>query len=663
MIVQEYLAKFINFFRKYKLIFILLWFLIVAFIALDGISRNIYNLDIDFIFKGIYNNRLVLYIPVWGYLFFRVAKREKSKFVSFLSRYSLLIFIVILNIYGFLKILPYDGYIVYIVRLVISFFVVVSVIPFVKRILKLFEGKRVNMLGNYSNMTVIFTNTDIYICIGLIVISLLVRFLFLDRLYPTTDEYLHLVQAKNELFPATDLFNDGEYTRAYFVTWIVKQLFSKFGMAVSTARIPGVIISCITVPLSYLLLKKENKTLAVFTALFFAFSPWNIMLARTIREYVYFLLFFLILGVYVYKRVSKILEKKYMLSDIALDIFILGALSYYSFVVDTLSTAKFFLIIYAGGFIYWLVNYILDKKIPEKIQQTKTLRKIFIVCVICFVSMVLANKIFGLSFTISQIDIIPSFNLSWIGYIFFNEEYGSLILGGIFLLAGLIFSIINMKKNGERNFSAYATIVTLAVIYFFTFHFGRYYRPRYISIIIPFVLYIEAYGFLSLKNFLFEELHICKGNILILFILLVNWAYFFYSFCLGGTGYVKISQEFHEGYGLVYEEIKNKDEGYILVTTLPDAADWYWDDDILEIYLLSYTDTNLEYRLDTFTKLYDKGFFVIDSRRNTWAGNVFKYSDYITLSGNKLNFIKAVDVYMIYEWNRSSLAFVKGSDF
>ena len=123
-----------------------------------------------------------------------------------------------------------------------------------------------------------------------------------------------------------------------------------------------------------------------------------------------------------------------------------------------------------------------------------------------------------------------------------------------------------------------------------------------------------------------------------------------------GTGYVKISQEFHEGYGLVYEELKDRDYGYVLVTTLPDAADWYWDEDILGIYLLSYTDKDIENRLDSFVRTYERGFFVIDSRRNTWAGNIFKYSDYVTVSGYKLKFVESVDVYMVYEWNWSQYA-------
>jgi hypothetical protein len=659
MNLNKCIKNLLSFFRKYKIIFFLIWFLVVLFFALDGISRNIYVLDIDFIFKGIYNNRFVLYIPIWGYLFLRVVKGNKSKFMNFLSKHSLLIFIIILNIYNALKVLPFENYVSYILRLIVSFFIVVSVIPFLRRILKLFEGKILSKDNSTLDSDTLLSKKDMYICVGIIMVSLLVRFLFLNNLYPTTDEYLHLVEAKNRIIPAADLYNDGDYTRAYFITWIIEKLFTYFGMSVSIARLPGVVISCLTVILSYVLLRKENKTLAVFTALLFALSPWVIMLSRTIREYIYFLPLFVVLGIYLYGEIKKLLEKKYKIINLFVDILIFGLLSYYSFFIDPLSTAKFFLIIYAGGFIYWLVNVAVNKNIFDKIKESKAARNILIAIGVIYVLLVAANKLFGLSLAVSQIDIIPSINLSWIKYIFINDEYGSLILGGIFLLAGLISSIKDIKKNGGKTFSAYSAIAFLAIIYFFTFHFGRYYRPRYISIALPFIIYLQAYGLLYVKEFLFKEVHICRGNILVLFLLLVNWSYFFYSFLSSGTGYVKISQEFHEGYGLVYEELKDRDYGYVLVTTLPDAADWYWDEDILGIYLLSYTDEEIENRLDSFVRTYDRGFFVIDSRRNTWAGNIFKYSDYTTISGYDLKFVGTVDVYMIYEWNWSTYAYYK----
>jgi hypothetical protein len=54
---------------------------------------------------------------------------------------------------------------------------------------------------------------------------------------------------------------------------------------------------------------------------------------------------------------------------------------------------------------------------------------------------------------------------------------------------------------------------------------------------------------------------------------------------------------------------------------------------------------------------YEKGFFIIDSRRNLSGGHVFKNNkDYTTKSGYKLKFITTIDIYSIYEWNRSLLS-------
>jgi len=191
-------------------------------------------------------------------------------------------------------------------------------------------------------------------------------------------------------------------------------------MSVSIARLPGVIISCLTTILFYFVLRKENKTLAILSSLLFAFSPWSSMLSRTIREYTYFLPFFLVLGVYVYKRAKRVLDKKYKPFSIIIDLSLFATVLYYCFFIDPLSTAKFSLIIYLAGFVYWLLNYVKKRDLLEKMRNHSSWKRIFMIMIVTYILLVLANQFFGLSLTISQIDIIPSFNPSWVGYIFFN---------------------------------------------------------------------------------------------------------------------------------------------------------------------------------------------------------------------------------------------------
>ena len=119
-----------------------------------------------------------------------------------------------------------------------------------------------------------------------------------------------------------------------------------------------------------------------------------------------------------------------------------------------------------------------------------------------------------------------------------NKEYGSLIFGGVFLTAGLISSFIKLFKEEKLNLSSYMLIIFLTILYFFTFHFGRYFRPRYISIILPFIVYIQAEGFLCLKNFLCRELKILNKQYLLVLLLLINWGYVFYGFLAKETGYL-----------------------------------------------------------------------------------------------------------------------------
>jgi hypothetical protein len=93
------------------------------------------------------------------------------------------------------------------------------------------------------------------------------------------------------------------------------------------------------------------------------------------------------------------------------------------------------------------------------------------------------------------------------------------------------------------------------------------------------------------------------------------------------------------------------DEGFVLVTTLPDAADWYWDEDLKEIYHIAYSNDEKEVELDQIVNENSKGYLVMDTRRNTWGGDIFKFEqNYRTISGKKLRFYSSVDVYLIYRW-------------
>lgn len=657
--MKKWLEKIIKIVRQQSIPLFIIWLVPIMFLGIDGLSRNSMSSDLAVFLSGVYNYRNIIFLPLWIILLCGKTKLKESKWKKFWEDNSLLIFIVLLNISNFMEIFSYESYIAYIIRLCIYFLSVITVICFIRQKFKVSPDESFHCLEkSEKECGWTFSKKEIMWMILLIAGAVITRFISLDGLPPTTDEYLHLGQAKKEILPESVLYNNGGYDRAYFITSILKMFFNLFGMTVVTARLPGVIISCITILLFYLLLRKENKTIAILTSFLYAFSPWSIMLSRTIREYIYFLPFYLLVGIHVYKQTKKVIERNFRVKDIIFSVAVFSLVAYYSFLLDSLSTAKFVLIIYLGGFIYWLINKLKERKRTNSFKlDEKVSRNILFGFLFVFIILVLINKIFGLSIEVSQISIIPSFNASWLGYIFLNKEYGSLIFGGVFLTAGLISSFIKLFKEEKLNLSSYMLIIFLTILYFFTFHFGRYFRPRYISIILPFIVYIQAEGFLCLKNFLCRELKILNKQYLLVLLLLINWGYVFYGFLAKETGYVKISQEFHEGYGLVYEEIQETEDDYVLVTTLPDAADWYFDSEVSEIYPLSYSNPNMESVLDEIVRSNEKGFLVIDYRRNTWAGNVFNEgSPYITKSGCELEYVSSADVYMIYKWNKSFYA-------
>jgi len=652
MSINKYIEKVNTFVKKNKFWLFFFWQLIVLFLALDGISRNLYQLDINIFFKGLYNNRIILFAPIWLILFLKITGSGESRIRKFLNEYSLTIFVIALNIYNLAVALPYDDWFVYLARFITSFFVVLVVMPFVKRLINKIDKQEDFNFSKGIDTNISFSKKEIIEFLFIVALFIFSRFLFIDGLYPTTDEYLHLGEAKKLISPETILYNNGNYTRASFLTKILEFLFLNIGMSVTIGRLPGIIVSCFTIAIFYLALRKENKTLALLSSVLYALSPWSIMLSRTVREYIYFLPFFLILGVYLYKRIKKILERKYKLFNGLLDFVILGLISYYSFFIDPLSTAKFFVVIYLAGFIYLLIKIIEKKDIISQIVENKKYRNIIYVFWGIFIFLLFANKFLGLEFTISQIDIIPSLDLSWIKYIFLNGEYGSLLMGGVFLASGIIGFLVEYKKEQKKvSFISYIVTVFIIIMYFFTFHFGRYYRPRYISILLPFLICLQAYGFTVLSRFLLKEFPFTKKKNSLLLLVVLNWVYIFYSFLITGSGYVKVTKEFHEGVELVYEEIKEDDEGFVLVTTLPDAADWFWDEDLKEIYHIAYSNEEKEVELDQIVNENNKGYLVMDTRRNTWGGDIFKFEqNYRTISGKKLKFYSSVDVYLIYRW-------------
>ena len=650
--------KIIQQIKKFLPFVFIVWLIVALFFAIDGISRNLYGMDINFFFKGLYNNRIVIFFPFLLAFFISLKDGKVSRLFNFAKKNSLIIFVSIVDIYYVTEAFTFDYYLFYIAKLLMSFIFFISVIFLLYKaegILKrVFSGEESNQkLREEAEKIDSFSKKELIISFILAIVFLALRFCFLNGLYPTTDEYLHLLEAKSRLFPEGVLYSRNSYVRASFLTYIVERIFEYFGTNVVLGRIPGVIISCLTSLLFYLFVKKENKTFAVICSLLFVFSPWSIMLSRTIREYIFFLPVNFLLSIYIFRRVNTILDRKYKWYYLLPDFLITFLLGFYSFKIDPSGTMKFSVVFYLIGFIYWLLNSIQGKKISEWLKKVFFNWKILVAISVFMLISTLANKFLGFSFSIMQVNILPSLNLSWIGYIFFDQSYGSLIFFGIFLVTGVLSSLKYCRNSQIGRLQTFYVTALLVILYFFSFHFGRYYRPRYISLVLPSLIIMSASGFLFIKNLLVEQLGLKQKNLFILLLIFINWPFVFYGFLAKGDGYVKVTYEFSEGMELVYDYLKDKDDGYVLVTSLPEAADWYWDDGILKIFQFSYSDPDREKHLDKIVSMYRKGYFVIDERRNEWGGYTFEENQwYITKSGYIIKYVKTIDYYMIFEWSR-----------
>jgi 4-amino-4-deoxy-L-arabinose transferase-like glycosyltransferase len=97
----------------------------------------------------------------------------------------------------------------------------------------------------------------------LLILGFIVRVINLTALPPYTDEYVHLLFARE----INDDNYERHYLRAYFLTYLVSIIFKIFGESLFNARLPGIIISTLTIIPMYFIGKKiANKHVGILTA-------------------------------------------------------------------------------------------------------------------------------------------------------------------------------------------------------------------------------------------------------------------------------------------------------------------------------------------------------------------------------------------------------------
>ena len=130
-----------------------------------------------------------------------------------------------------------------------------------------------------------------YLCIAaLLLLAFILRSVNLEAIYPLADEYSHLNTAKKILEGAS--LSDVYSRSLYIVTLPVAFFIKVFGPHLWAARLAGVVFNTLAIIPLYIINRKFNRSLAVFSSLMYSISPWIIAVSRNVREYGYYPFYF-----------------------------------------------------------------------------------------------------------------------------------------------------------------------------------------------------------------------------------------------------------------------------------------------------------------------------------------------------------------------------------
>lgn len=483
----------------------------------------------------------------------------------------------------------------------------------------------------------------------LMLLALALRLPNLSALDPYTDEYPHLLAAK-QIVENTTLM-DEPYTRSYYtVTLPVTLSFQLIGQDLTTARIPGAIFNVLAMIPLFLIVKRINRKTAYLALLLYAVSPWIIAVSRNVREYAYYPFYFYWLIFAMLKLLETLPAKLASLGPILNRSTILWSIPLifapvFALVIDPLSTFKIALLAYLP-FIF-----LISSKIDLSSKYIKRLLLLLI-----------SGLIIGIyQFSTSQaaVDLSPTYSNYWLRLFFGNpgqQSYFNLIplAQPLILISALFGSILVFRKNKAPIF--FTSLFGL-FLYFFVFHFDRYFRPRYAFSVQFWYIIVMAIGLGILIHLIQKHIphnSLRTGLIAIIFILTINPLQSVVPITHTQHGYVPITFEFHDRVEPVHKYIsENIDENQVLISSnYHNYLRWQNDISFLKIYIYRHNMSAAEDFFAYLTSNYESGWVILDYRRGReWSDPLseFRHKSCIAES-NRLCYVGSIQGQDIYRW-------------
>lgn len=513
--------------------------------------------------------------------------------------------------------------------------------------------KRPSILQRAGIQSVIhFFYSERWSVVGLLIlmgVTAALRLVYLDHLEPYTDEYSHLIAAKDVVqgTPLLDVYRRSLLT----VTVPVAIAFSLFEPSLFIARLPGALSATIAVIPLYVLLRRINRPTALLGVFFYATNPWLIATARNVREYAYYpLIYFLIIYVLVYtveQLPKKIILKKHIGAlrtpkGALLTILWLAPVLFFN-LFDELATGKVILLTYVVAGLFLLQRF--------DFQDAFNRRFLAITVPIG------ASIVIGFGVYEKFVDLIPQPTRYWFNILFnparqqWYHDMSTYVPLAIVILA--LFAIPVLRR---KHMLLYASFFCIN-LYFFSFHFSRYLRPRYGSAIELFFVMLLAISlyifFLLIRTAFHNRWYLSYPIFLAVLFSIVNVTH-----VLSVTTYAKhdkyapITGEYHDKLKPTFDFIeKNRAPEDVLISTIFRDHHYFFADEPFE-YVYQY-DSSDPKRLAFVHEIVNEkssGFIVVDQRRNK---NGLPYSDFF-VGDTRVNYLGKINAQFVYYWNREN---------
>jgi hypothetical protein len=431
-----------------------------------------------------------------------------------------------------------------------------------------------------------FSKKNIYIALALIVIfGALLRFYKLGNNAFVADEFLDINSTyayfQTGVWQNWD-FNFGKVNtenafaprdeRAWIYKWQVAEIFHFFPPTEGAARSASALWSILTIVLIYLggSYFTKNKTIGLLGAFLFAVSIQGIEFGRRFRMYAMFLPLYLLFSWLLFRFLEEKYESKISFLRITQNkwginaLFLLPALIAGILSLMTHQLTANIIFVLGGYLIFWAI--MLHKK--EKIWLNK-----YSVMLSLGVLGIIAANIFLSQEVGSFSSELQFFNNHWeyIGLALSDYSHG--ILGSLLLIAGVYF--IYKKQNLPKE-GIFITVSFLIPLLAAIFLWDRNVGGQYLFFIKPFVIILIAAGIYCLAAFLQNNLKdygkkAYWGTIIILLMILPNYAYFFQS----DNTYNQTSKGDNPNYRKVFTYFKKaRKDGDILITR--NFRNYYW---------------------------------------------------------------------------------------